>query len=132
MGPHIGESFGIDLDAPDVTSHTYRCWFQYGHCAVAFDFQERPSGPKALVFAVNDQLFSRIQEGSRATYRVFLRDHTRGDTLAVQDPFYTYIAQFLHFCTTGAPQRQDAFEDAAANLQLMTRLLLQEGLHDCF
>lgn len=107
--------------------HTYYCCFHYGDCVVEFDFQELPGGPKAFVFAIDGRKFTRIQEGSGATYRVFLKDSYTGEKIEAQDPFHVYIKRFLDYCNNDAPVREDEFYESAANLRLMANILLEDS-----
>jgi len=109
-----------------ISGHTYYCRFHYGDCAVEFDFREDPGKPKSFIFGLDGRKFTRVQEGSGNTYRVFLEDNHTGEKIEVQDPFQAYIGRFLGYCNNCAPIREDGFDEAATNLRLMAKIILED------
>lgn len=131
--PH-GLSFLIKLLGPceissfseEYSINNYKCQFTYGTCNIIFDFQENPSGDKALSFAINGRSFTRIQEGQGASYRVFLKDHLNGEKIKVEDPFQVYISKFLGICKNLKTQNKEEFDNAVLNLKLMAEIILKK------
>ena len=101
----------------------YGCWFSYGQCEVEFDFQEG-DGPTQFLFRVHEREFRRVQEGRDETYRVYLQDVEAGDLVPVEDPFRTYISEFLRSVRDETPPRVDQSSEAAENMRLMARALI--------
>ena len=98
----------------------YLCRFSYGGCQVEFDLQEGTAS-RDLAFQVNERELRRIQEGEGRTYRVFIQDSVAGDKVEVEDPFRTWIAQFLRHVADRSTTDHGA--EAALNLRLMTQVL---------
>lgn len=106
----------------DVTETSYVCRFAYGRCHVELDFAQGQDGPGDLLFCVDDRAFRRVQEGRGATYRVSLEDSAAGEALPVEDPFASYICEFLQYCRD--PSRPDRSVEAVENMRLMAQVLL--------
>lgn len=107
-----------------VEDFAYDCAFRLGDVQVHFDLRSNPVGEKAFGFAVNDQAFSRIQEGQGESYRVYLAHEPSGERIPMRDPFEVYIEEFIRFVRAKGSRKQDRFEEAAANLSLMADILL--------
>ena len=140
QGPHRGRNIAVDLMphglsllirlmgnrmlssfTDDSTDTRYRCRFSYGDCQVEFDFQQGHGGPSELAFQVNERELRRIQEGRGSTYRVYLQDVQVGDNVHVEDPFRTYISEFLRYLELESTRDHGA--EAAENLRLMAQVL---------
>ncbi|MFC1705709.1 Gfo/Idh/MocA family protein [Planctomycetota bacterium] len=132
-GTHKGRDIGFDLsphgfslmlplfgkrpvDRPweRTSENAYQCGFTYGACQVTFDFEEDPNGPKGFAFAIDGRTFTRVQEGSGPTYRVFLQDGDSGERFEVEDPFRAYIRNFRRYCQDGAAALADEGLQAAS------------------
>ncbi len=109
----------------NIQHDQYSCVFDYGNCRVEFDFQQiKKVGEKILSFSINDQEFTRIQEGAGKTYRVFLQENNTAQKFEVEDPFHIYIKQFISYCQTKGSKKKDGFTEAASILRLMSDVLL--------
>ena len=141
QGPHQGKEIAVDLlphgfsllisllgykNITEVSQkselNSYQCQFNYGTCEVSFDFREKKDGPKHLAFSINDREFTRVQEGLGETYRVYLNDHLTGRELEAEDPFQVYISRFLSELNSGKLAEEDKFDEAAANLRMMSQI----------
>jgi len=80
-----------------------------------------PSGAKHLAFAIGGQRFVRRQEGSGASYRVFLED-AAGRRTELEDPFVTRARRFLALCA-GRGDWQAARDEALTNHEALVRFL---------
>jgi len=111
----------------NIKEHNYTCTFNYGDCTVHFDFQELADGPKEFIIGINERTFTRIQEGFGTTYRVYLNDSQTGENIPCEDPFAAYIKNFLKYCENDVDKKDDEFEEAAANVRLMSEILLRKN-----
>jgi predicted dehydrogenase len=108
----------------ETTTGTFSCWFNYGNCAVEFDFRENPKGPKHFSLTLNERVFTRIQEGNASTYKLYFHDSATGEKIAVQDPFIQSIQTFIDYCSKGAPVKRDQFEEAQMIMGIMAEHLI--------
>ena len=118
------EAREITCLSEDIQNHLYGCKFKYGDCEVDFEFREQPDGPKNFTFTIDHREFTRIQKGQGNTYRVFLRDSFTQQEIEIRDPFQIYISKFLAYLKNDVDTQQDEFTEGAANLRLMTRIVL--------
>jgi len=97
--------------------------FYYGKCKVKFDFQQNTNIQKKFLFKVNESEYRRVQEGSGAEYKVCVLDKTNNDKFELEDPFITYISNFIEYCKNQDKGKKDNYEEAEINLALMNSLL---------
>jgi predicted dehydrogenase len=107
----------------DCAETLYRCEFSYGSCAVELEFRQGHGGARDLAFRVGEREVRRVQEGSGASYRVYLHDTQAGDRVEIEDPFTTYISRFLRYVAQPMGSRRDEAEEALANMRLMAQVL---------
>jgi predicted dehydrogenase len=141
QGPHRGKDIALDLlphgfslltnllgykkimrVLQKVEPNSYQCQFSYGDSKVFFDFREKKDGLKHLAFSINDREFTRVQEGQRETYRVYLKDHLTGMKLEAEDPFQVYISRFLSGLNSDNTFTLDRLDDGIANLRMMSQI----------
>ena len=89
-----------------------------------FEFREQPEGPKHFTFTIDHREFTRVQKGQGNNYRVFLIDSFTEQKIEMQDPFKIYISKFLACLNNDADMQKDEFAKGAANLRLMTCIVL--------
>jgi predicted dehydrogenase len=142
-GPHRGRAIAADLlphglslllalqgrqtlasVSAESTPTRYACRFAYGGCQVDFDFRQGHVGPSGLAFCIDGRQWTRVQEGRGASYRVSLRDEQSGELTRIEDPFRTYIAEFLQYCGQKRASRSDRATEALENMRLMAQILL--------
>jgi hypothetical protein len=141
LGRATGEAIAVDLlphalallavlqplDAPceelELDLGTHRCAARFRHAGrrVRLDLRADPAGVKHLAFAVGGQRFTRRQEGSGASYRVFLEDE-RGRRHELEDPFVTRGRRFIALCA-GRGDWPAARAEACANHAALVALL---------
>ena len=71
----LQKTFGyqnVALSDVEVNEHWVTGSFEYGKHKVSFDFAERASLEKALVFGPVGHVFRRVQQGQGESYRVFM------------------------------------------------------------
>jgi len=143
QGSYIGKEIAIDLLphgcslllkllgvreithlSENIQDHFYGCKFKYGNSDVDFEFREHPEGPKHFTFTIDHREFTRVQKGQGNNYRVFLIDSFTEQEIEIQDPFKIYISKFLACLNNDADMQKDEFAEGAANLRLMTCIVL--------
>ena len=97
--------------------------FYYGICSIKFDFQQKEDYPKKFFFRINNNEYLRIQEDRDDSYHVFIQDINNNDKIELDDPFRIYISEFLEYCSDNPVIKEDKFEEAEINLNLMNNLL---------
>ena len=142
-GEHKGINIGIDLLThglsiifnflgihelnsfkTKVMKSQYICHFTYANCNVEFDFREDPFGSKLFEFDIDGHIFTRIQEGTGSTYKLYFLDSQTNEKIEVYDPFSQSIYAFIQYCKAGAPIACDQFDEAEMIMTLMAEKLL--------
>jgi len=111
----------FDELAVDFARHRFAAGFHQAGRRVRLDLCADPSGAKHLAFAVGGQRFVRRQEGSGASYRVFLEEPT-GRRIELEDPFVTRMRHFLALCA-GRGDWSVARAEAMTNHAALVRFL---------
>jgi hypothetical protein len=118
----------------------HRCEVSFRHSGrrVRCDLRADPQGAKHLAFAIGQKRYIRRQEGSGASYRLFLEDG-HGRRRELEDPFVTRARRFLALCA-GQGDWNAARDEALANHAALVALLrttprrqraLDEGVQPC-
>jgi len=111
----------FDELAVDFAPHHFAAGFHQAGRRVRLDLRADPCGTKHLAFSVGGQRFTRRQQGSGVSYRVFLED-ARGRQRELEDPFVTRARRFLALCA-GRGDWSAARAEALVNQAALVRFL---------
>tara|TARA_A100001015_G_scaffold21172_1_gene24115 strand:- start:1135 stop:2004 length:870 start_codon:yes stop_codon:yes gene_type:complete len=105
-----------------VSKSDYILNFNYGTTNVEFHFHQDKEGKKIFEFEINNQIFTRIQEGFGNTYKAFILDKHIDKKYEIEDPFLTKIKKFKNIIE--GKTRNDEILNCEKIMKLSANLLL--------
>ena len=122
----LTELVGLDIInnlKKNVKENTVSIDFKYGKTLVNFHFSQSSNIEKKMIIKVNKNMYKRVQEGFGETYKLYMLDETNNQKYLIEDTLKSSIKKFINFYRNFNSNKQDFFNEAEINFNLMNQII---------